>query len=196
MDNEKTISAEELAAEQAAVQVPKEEDVRNEIITEFGFDETVDGEKIDKLVAKQMESKKMLSKTIAQKIKHRTEAEELRKKSASVTTDDSKKNDTGLSIKDWKALQDVHDDDVEEIVEYAKFKKISVADAKKSGVIQTLLKDKEEQRKVASASNTGTARRSSVKISDEEIVNQMEKGQVPEDPEALARARWALKKKK
>src|SRR3990167_8840786 len=33
-----------------------------------------------------------------------------------------------LSLKDIRALQDVHDDDVDELVEYAKFKGVSVAE--------------------------------------------------------------------
>src|SRR3990167_6957742 len=36
-----------------------------------------------------------------------------------------------LSLKDIRALQDVHDDDVDQVTEYAKFKNISVAEAKK-----------------------------------------------------------------
>jgi thiamine kinase-like enzyme len=195
MNDENKISAEELAAESVAIQVPKEEDVRAEIITEYGFDETVDGERIDKLVAKEIESKKMLSKTIAQKIKHRTEAEELRKKSATTPTPKSEVKDD-MSLKDIRALQDVHDDDVESVVEWAKFKKISVAEAKKSPHIQTLLRENNEFRKTAEANNTGTARRGSTKVSDEDIVANAEKDQVPEDPEVLAKARWNLKTKR
>ena len=189
------LSAEELAAEQAAVQVPKEEDLRAEIITEFGFDETVDGEKIDKLVAKQLESKKMLSRTIAQKIKHRNEADELRKKVIPPTLK-SETVESGLSMKDWKAVQDIHEDDIQDVIDWAKFKQISIADAKKSDHIKTLLKEHDEQRKTAQATNTEPARRGSSQVSDEEIASKAEKGEVPEDPEELAKARWNLKKKK
>src|SRR5665213_4150568 len=72
---------EEIAAELAASQVViKEEDVRTKIVEELGFDPEIDKERIDKLVAKEMDSKKKLSDAIGQKIKHRTEAEELRAK--------------------------------------------------------------------------------------------------------------------
>lgn len=197
MNDENKVSTEELAAEQVAVQVPKEEDVRAEIITEFGFDETVDGERIDKLVAKQMESKKMLSKTIAQKIKHRNEADELRKKLTTTPTPKSEEKGN-LSSKDIIAINraNIHEDDLDEIVDYAKYKKISIAEALKSSVITTLLNDKAEQRKTAEATNTRPASRSSTKVSDEDIVLKSEKGEIPEDPEVLARARWNLKKKK
>jgi hypothetical protein len=73
MDNEQ-----EIAAEQAALAEKKEEEVRASIITEFGFDEVDDAERIDKLVAKEMDSHKKLSSAIGQKIKHRTDAEALR----------------------------------------------------------------------------------------------------------------------
>ncbi|MFA6314976.1 MAG: hypothetical protein WC648_01220 [Candidatus Paceibacterota bacterium] len=104
----------------------------------------------------------------------------------------------GLSSKDIIALSkaDVHEDDLDEVLDYAKYKKISIGDALKSNVIKTLLKDKQDERKTAAATNTGTARRGSVKVSDEEIVDKSTKGQLPEDPEALAKARWNLKKKK
>ncbi len=196
MDTDVKVSAEELAAEQVAVQIPKEEDVRAEIITEYGFDESIDGERIDKLVSKEIESKKMLSKTIAQKIKHRTEAEELRKKS-SVIPPAAEKKDSDLSSKDIIALTKagVADEDIDEIIDYAKYKKISIAEALKSQVITISIKEKEEQRKAAAAQNTGAARRGSVKTSDEEVVAQVERGLLPEDPEVLARARMAMKKK-
>ncbi len=73
-------TAEELALEQAAIQEVKEDEVRANIITEYGFDEVDDAERIDKLVAKEVETNKKLSQAIGQKIKHRTEADELRKK--------------------------------------------------------------------------------------------------------------------
>lgn len=74
------LTPEELAAEQAAQVEVKEEEVKTAIIEEFGFDEFDDAEKIDKAVAKEMKSRKDLSLAIGQKIKHRTEAEELRAK--------------------------------------------------------------------------------------------------------------------
>lgn len=133
------------------------------------------------------------SEELATNYKVRAEKAEKKAKETPVV---EPKPENGLSIKDWKALQDVHDDDVEEVVEWAKFKKITVAEAKKSPHIVTLLKEKQEQRKTAAATNTGPARRGSVKVSDEEVVEKAQKGQLPEDPEALAKARWNLIKGK
>jgi hypothetical protein len=103
-----------------------------------------------------------------------------------------------LSSKDIIALTraNVSDDDMDEVIDFAKYKKISVAEALKSSTVKGLLKEKEESRKTAQATNTGTARRGSVKLSDEEIVERAMRGELPEDPSVLARAQMNLKKKK
>lgn len=82
MDNENKPTAEELEQEKTdlATAQEKEEEVRAKVITEFGFDEVDDLDRINKLVAKEMDSRKKLSSAIGQKIKHRDAAEELRKK--------------------------------------------------------------------------------------------------------------------
>lgn len=74
MEENKNVSAEELAAEQAALQESKEDEIRSKVIAEFGFDEVDDIERIDKLVAKEVEHSKKMSQAIGQKIKWRTEA--------------------------------------------------------------------------------------------------------------------------
>lgn len=74
------VTPEELAAEQAALAESKEVEIREKIVAEFGFDEVDDFERIDKLVAKELSHREKLSSAIGQKIKHRAEADELRKK--------------------------------------------------------------------------------------------------------------------
>ena len=78
MEKTKEELAAELAAEQEAIAGVKEEEVRASVIAEYGFDEVDDAERIDKLVAKEVENSRKLSSAIGQKIKHRTEAETLR----------------------------------------------------------------------------------------------------------------------
>jgi hypothetical protein len=68
------IPQEEQVLEQGAAQELKEEEVRSKIIAELGFDEVDDAERIDKLVAKEMENHKKLSIAIRQKIDWRTKA--------------------------------------------------------------------------------------------------------------------------
>lgn len=72
---QKKLDAEELAAEQEALQEKKEEEIREQLINDFGFDEINEAEKIDKLVLKEKEHREKLSQAIGQKIRWRTEAQ-------------------------------------------------------------------------------------------------------------------------
>ena len=101
-----------------------------------------------------------------------------------------------LSLKDIRALQDVHDDDVDQITEYAKFKSISVAEAKKLPEMQALLRTKQEERETAAATNTGGGKRTTSKNTPEAILERAEAGELPEDDEgikALSEARLQQK---
>jgi hypothetical protein len=161
------------------------EEVTPEVTSETTEEETVE------------EVKAKLAKATELADNYKVRAEKAEKKAKEVVQPATEaKGD--LSSKDIIAINraNIHEDDLDEVIDYAKYKKISIGEALKSGVVKTLLKDKEEQRKTAAATNTGTARRSSVKVSDEEVVAQSERGQVPEDPEVLARARMNLRKKK
>jgi len=93
----------------------------------------------------------------------------------------------GLSLKDIRALQDIHDDDVEEVIEYAKFKGISIAEAKKNPVIQNTLKTRSEERASAQASNTAKDKRSIKTASDEDLLNDFASGKAPETEEGIER---------
>lgn len=105
------------------------------------------------------------------------------------------KTDSNLSLKDIRALQDVHEDDLEEVMNYAKFKGISIADAKKDSVVRTLLKNKEEERKTAEATSTGKTKRGVSSLSDEQVVEAAYSGKEI-DPARLAEAQLALRRKK
>jgi hypothetical protein len=73
--------------------MPKEEDVRSKVVSEFGFDEETDKERIDKLVTDKMEANKRFQTAVAQKIKHRNDAEELRKKVTTPPPSEHKQED-------------------------------------------------------------------------------------------------------
>lgn len=90
------------------------------------------------------------------------------------------------SLKDMRALNDVHDDDVDEVVEYAKSKGISVAEAKKAPMIQSYLRDTEEKRKTAEATSTGKSKRGSSKISGIALLKKFDgTGELPESDEDM-----------
>lgn len=78
-DNKNVPTPEELQAEQAALVESKEDEIRANVIAEFGFDEAADADRIDKLVTKEIESAKKLSAAIGQKINYRTKLQEASK---------------------------------------------------------------------------------------------------------------------
>ncbi len=101
-----------------------------------------------------------------------------------------------MSSKDLLALMGakVDSEDVSEVEEYAKFKGISIAEALKSSTMKTILSEKEEQRKVANATNTGSSKRVVKKASEGEMLEAAYKGEMPDDVEALAEARMNARK--
>ena len=103
------------------------------------------------------------------------EEEELPKKPMETTTP---KNEFSLS--DIRALNDVHDDDVNTVVDWAKFKKISIAEAKKTSEIQTLLREKTEERKTAEATNIKGGKRAIPQTSDKELLKKVMTGDFPD----------------
>ena len=70
-----------------------------------------------------------------------------------------------MDLKDIRALQDVHDDDIEEVIEFSKYKKISVAEAKRHPAVQSLLKTRVEERASALAASTQVSRRNNANSS-------------------------------
>jgi hypothetical protein len=100
------------------------------------------------------------------------------------------KTDSGLSNTDLYALikNNVEEEDISEVVDYAKLKKVSIQEALKSNFIKTYLKEKAEERNVATASNTGTAKRSSAKTPDDVLLKNLQnKGELPESDDDMKR---------
>ena len=121
--------------------------------------------------------------------KAEAEAKELRAELAELAKAKEKKTDSKseYSLQDIRALADVHDDNVDSVVRYAKLENISIPEAKKSTIIQTILREADEQRKTALAANTGAVKRGSSKGSDEAILEQFANGNLPETDEGMAR---------
>jgi len=190
---------EELAAETAGLREVKEEEVRAEIITDYGFDEVEDAERIDKAVAKEIKHRKDISTAIGQKIKHRNEANELRKvepPKKEPLKEPAMPEKESFSLKDSRALTDVHDDDVDDVVDYAKFKGISIPEAKKAPAMVNLLKAKAEERATAEAANAGPSRRGSSDVSVEALTEKANKGELQDSEfDRLAEARIEQKRK-
>jgi len=131
---------------------------------------------------------------LAQNYKIRAEKAEALNKSFKAQPKPEQKSD--FSIKDIKALSDVHDDDMDVVIEYAKFKGVSVAEAKKTPIIKNLLREKEEERATALASATGPAKRGASKASDDSLLERVASGTLTdEEMERAAKARIEQKRK-
>lgn len=99
------------------------------------------------------------------------------------------------SVRDYIALSKAgieEDEDIDEVMAYAKIKGISVREALKSSVVKAIIADKSEFRKTAEVSNTSNARRGNSKVSDEALLANLGKGNIPEKgSEEAERIFWA-----
>jgi hypothetical protein len=86
-------------------------------------------------------------------------------------------------------------EDRELVKKYAKFQGFSLEEALKDPVIKTLLKEKAEERKTSEVTNTSGSKRTSQKMTDEQIIQNAAEGK-NFDPEVLAEARMNEKKAK
>lgn len=96
----------------------------------------------------------------------------------------------GLSSNDVIAVINakIPQEDIADVADYAKFKKISVAEALNDSVVKLMLADKAEQRKIAEGTATGDGKkRGSSKLSDEALLANASKGILPESDEDMSR---------
>lgn len=132
-------------------------------------------------------------------------AEEYEKKNkqlfARLKKEEAQEQTPGLSPKDLIALSkaDIHPDDLEQLQEFAAFKKLTLADALTDPLMKAMLADRKAERKTAEATQTRGAR-GTTKPSDAEIAARAHAtGEVGDDEEslqALWRGRMAHKLKK
>ena len=111
------------------------------------------------------------------------------------------KKDPGFSEADVIALSraKLHDDDLDEVRNYAKFKNISVSDAIKDKTLKNILDIREEERRSAAAAAAGGGGGGAQRPSNESLLQKASQEELPEkdeDIEALAEARMEEKKKR
>jgi len=96
---------------------------------------------------------------------------------------------TNLTTTDILALSraQIDDTDVDEVLDYAKYKGISVKEALNSTVLKATLSQKAEERNSAQAVNTGATRRGSSAVSDERLLSDARKNIMPEKDGDLER---------
>lgn len=132
----------------------------------------------EQLTPEQIADLKKRAEASSQNFERAKKAEEEIKKLKSAKTQE------GLSALDAVALAkaEIHEEDIDELVEYANYKRITVRDALKSPLMQNMLKDRAEERRTALATHTKGGQRSAAKASGEELLAQAEKtGEIPED---------------
>lgn len=100
-----------------------------------------------------------------------------------------KKSNYDLSLKDILALtkNGVNEEDVDEVIEFAKYKKISVMEALQNNIVKSTLQEKEENRRIAQATASGNTRRGTSKVSDEQLLANARKGILPDNDDDIFR---------
>lgn len=113
--------------------------------------------------------------------------------------DNAPKNDLSQTDMITLARADIHDDDIDEVLEYARFKKVGVKDALGSSVIKSMLAERKEERATADATSTGNKRPGGKAVTGNELLSQVEAGKFPdsdEDINKLVDARFKSKSRK
>lgn len=126
---------------------------------------------------------------LAKNYKIRAEKAEKLAKGKTETKEAASPKTGDMSSKDLYALMTakVSPEDIDEVKDYASLKKISISEALKSSVIKSILSEKEEQRNVSTASNVGSSKRGSSKVSDETLLKNFQKNILPESDEDFER---------
>lgn len=154
-----------------------------------------DSEQIDwKAEALKLKAEADKAREIAENQKVRAERAE--SKAKSVKTAPQAKSE--LSTIDIIALTkaNIETDDIEEVLDYAKFKGISVSEALKSTVVKATLSERAEQRNVSMATNTGGSKRGVARVSDDALMQSASKGNLPESDADIDRLMKAMMTRK
>lgn len=117
--------------------------------------------------------------------KIRAEKAEGKLKSTSTTGKGETSKYDNLSPFDLIAVTkaNLDEDSLKEAMDYAKYKRISIAEAIKSPAVRATIQILEENKKVAEATSTGTARRGISKVSDDVLLYNSQKGGMPDSEE-------------
>jgi hypothetical protein len=123
------------------------------------------------------------SKELADNYKIRAEKaeKEAKKVTPEVKAIESKSED--LTVKDAIVISksNVHEEDIDEVVKYAKYAGLSIQEALKDDVLKTILANRQEKRNTANATSTGRGvRQSTTSKSPSAMLSELSKGVVPE----------------
>lgn len=146
--------------------------------------EQEEGETVDEYKARLQKAEEL-----AENYKKRAEKAERAAKGTKPVAEDG-----SLSSRDviYLSKADIHEDDMDEVLEWSKFKKISVKEAHES--LKDVLKGREAERRTAAATQTGGGRRATSAATHEAILRKAAEGELPkgeQDISKLAEARMA-----
>lgn len=116
-----------------------------------------------------------------------------KKPEATIEKKDSEISQTDLI---FVAKSDIPREDINDLVEYAKFKGVSLEEASNDPIMKGILAGKAEQRKVADGTNTGGGKRGNAKVSDEGLVANALKGELPDNDADMARLSILMRARK
>lgn len=176
MENEENVQEQDLNVQEEEVLKTSENDESSE------EDES---ESIDELKARLAKAEELANN---QKIRAE-KAEKLAKANKEQPKAETKIYEGDLTAKDTIAIIEakIPSEDIDDVVEYAKFRKISIPEAIKSSVVKTMLAEKQEMRTTAAAANVGGSKRTAGKISDEALLEKASKGELPTNDADLQR---------
>ncbi len=164
----------------------KVEEKAEEIDLDFNIEDLPDD-------ASQEDKDKAIKTLTAQKAhwrgKYEKSQEKPEEKKDEVKTEKKDEVKAELSQSDLITLtrSDLHEDDIPEVMEYAKLKGVSVKEALASSVVKAILETNKEARTVADATNTGKTAKTTSGTSDDELMANAKKGIMPESDEDMSR---------
>jgi len=108
------------------------------------------------------------------------------KKKANTKKEVSEKKEE-ISSKDLYALMNnkVPEEDVDDVIRAAKALDMSIPEALKSNVVKTILSDSKEKRTTADVANTDNTRMGPTQLTDETLLSNAVKGDIPDDDEGI-----------
>jgi hypothetical protein len=175
---------------------PKGEDeIRQEVIEDFkgdteDFDPEEYEDKITRITQRRLKDEQFKASVHKSKEEKKAKLAEMEQKMGAGSNEQKPKgnDELELSIKDSARLQqaNIPVDDWDEVVSYAKFKGISITDALGSSVVKSTLRERQEERQTAEATNVGKARRGTSKVSGQKLAEEASKsGKLPETDEEM-----------
>ncbi len=131
------------------------------------------------------------AKELANNYRIRAEkAEALAKQLKKPEEKETPKNERKYSLEDIDniaTLSSIPKEDRPEVLDYAERKGIKPAEALNASIIKIFLKEQAEFRQTQATTSTGGGKRGASKASDEDLLNKANQGNLPDDPESIAK---------